>query len=222
MTIALLLAVSGLALADSLNPFTVAAQAYLLGTKKPMVRSLVFLVATFVTYLLGGFLLLQGWTALISSVLPRLPWWSLGVSETLLGLVLLGFAIWSLKRAKTGKPFEPPKDLSLTATVAFAVGSTVADLSSALPYFAAVNRIAAELQGFTMQAATLAWYNLLYVAPLIVLVAARELLSAERSEKLFGRITGGINWAFAKLLPPVILIGGGALAFDGLRRLLSA
>lgn len=47
MTTSLILVLLGLALLDSPNPFTVAAQAYLLGTERPLPRSVAFLVATF-------------------------------------------------------------------------------------------------------------------------------------------------------------------------------
>ncbi len=68
----------------------------------------------------------------------------------------------------------------------------------------------------------LALYNLLYCAPLIGLVATRMLLSPERSELLFGRLRAGVDWAFAKLLPPLLGVGGAALLIDGIRRLLNA
>ncbi len=45
MTLSLFSLLTVLALTDALNPFTVAAQAYLLGTPRPMPRSIAFLLA---------------------------------------------------------------------------------------------------------------------------------------------------------------------------------
>lgn len=216
---ALLAVLTGLALADSLNPFTVASQAYLLGTPRPMRRSLAFLAGTYATYFAGGVLLLEGWTILLRRVLPLVPAWGYGAGEMALGAVLAGFAVWSWRRAAGGSPVTPPAGLGVGATLAFAVASTGADLTSALPYFAAVSRIAAEVPGWGARLGLLAWYNLLYVSPLILLVAVRALLSPEASERFFGRARAAIDWAFARLLPPLLLVAGIALLVDGARRL---
>jgi hypothetical protein len=57
------------------------------------------------------------------------------------------------------------------------------------------------------------------VGPLILLVAARTLLSPERSERFFGRARAAIDWAFARLLPPLMLAAAVFLLADGARRL---
>lgn len=221
MTLAFLTILSGLALADSLNPATVAAQAYLLGTPRPMARALAFLVGTFLTYFAGGFVLLEGWMVFLRNLAPLIPWWGLGVGEVALGLATVGFGLWSLARASAGTPFRPPEELSVPAALAFAVVSTVSDLPTALPYFAAANRIA-ELDGPALQLAALGWYNLTYCWPMIALLVAHATLRQARSEAIFGRLRAGIDWAFAKLLPPVLLLAGATLAVDGARRLLTA
>ncbi|EOZ3720382.1 GAP family protein [Klebsiella pneumoniae] len=222
MSAGLFAILSGLALVDALNPFTVAAQAYLLGTARPMPRSIAFLLGTFATYFAGGVLLLEGWSLLLARVLPLVPSWGIPAGEVVLGLLVGGFAAWSFAKASAGAPFTPPSDLSIGATLTFAFGSTVADLSSALPYFGAVNQIAAMQAGLPIRFLALSWYNLLYCVPLIALIAARAILSPDASEALFGRMRRGIDWAFAKLLPPIMALASLALIGDGLRRLLAA
>lgn len=101
----------------------------------------------------------------------------------------------------------------------FAAASTGADLSSALPYFAAVDRVAAEMPGSRVQILALLWYNLLYCAPMIALVVVRLTLAPDRSEALFGRMRAGIDWAFVKLLPPLMATAAVGLVIDGARRL---
>ncbi len=147
MDLALFGVLTGLALADSLNPFTVASQAYLLGTPRPMPRSLAFLAGTYAAYFAGGVLLLEGWAVLARRVLPLIPAWGYAAGEVVLGAALGGFAAWSLRRARGGTPLTPPASLGIGATLAFAAASTAADLTSALPYFAAVSRIVAEVPG---------------------------------------------------------------------------
>jgi hypothetical protein len=219
VTIALLAVLSGLALVDALNPFTIAAQAYLLGTPRPMRRSIAFLLGTFATYLAGGLVLLLGWSAFVAQVLPLLPGWAIPAGEVLLGVGALVLGVWSLRKAAAGTPFAPPTDLSVRATLGFAVASTVADLTSALPYFGAISQIeAADLDDWAIGLA-LGWYNLLYCAPLVVLIIARAALSEDASTLFFGRMRQAIDWAFAKLLPPLLIFVGAGFAFDGIRRL---
>lgn len=219
MNTALLASLAGLALADSLNPFTVAAQAYLLGTPNPMRRSIAFLLATFVTYFIGGILLLAGLSIFLERVVPLIPAWGFGAGELALGGLIGFFAFYAGKMAKEGKPFTPPSDLSIGATILFAVGSTASDVPTAIPYFAAASSIAAQNAGWGPDLLLLAGYNILYCAPLIALVLARLLLSEANSNKLFGKLRRGIDWAFAKLLPILLGVGAIALLVDGVRRL---
>jgi hypothetical protein len=65
----------------------------------------------------------------------------------------------------------------------------------------------------------LTFYNVIYCAPLFALVAARAALTPEQSNRLFGRLRSLIDWAFARLLPPLLAIAAVTLAVDALRRL---
>lgn len=219
MNPAVLASLAGLAIVDSLNPFTVAAQAYLLGTANPMRRSFAFLAATFVTYFIGGILLLAGLSVFVERVVPLIPAWGFGAGELALAALLGGFAFYAGKMAKEGKPVTPPSDLGIGATIVFAVGSTASDVPTAIPYFAAASSIATENAGWGHDLLLLTGYNLLYCAPLIGLVLARATLSEANSGKLFGKLRAGIDWAFIKLLPLLLAAGAAALVFDGVRRL---
>lgn len=108
MTYAFLALLAGLAFADSLNPFTIAAEAYLLATPRPFARSLAFLLGTAVTYFAGGMLLLGGWSAAREAIMPLVPSWGWSAAQVALGLALGGFAWWSWWRATVGKPLAPP------------------------------------------------------------------------------------------------------------------
>ena len=221
MNWALFAALSGLALADSLNPFTVAAQAYLLGTPKSLARSTAFLVTTYIVYFAGGVLLLEGWTAFFRYVAPQIPVWGFGADELVLGVILAAASIWTWRKAKSGTPFSPPAEMTIGATIAFALASTIADLSSALPYFTGVNRLAATENPVFTQMALLGWYNLLYVLPLILLIGAKILLNDAHSAAVFGRARSIIDWCFAKLLTPLMGLAAVGLLIDGVRRLLT-
>lgn len=209
---ALLLSLIGLGAVDSLNPFSIAAQAYLLGTQKPGPRAWAFLFGSFATYLLGGIFLVQGILVVVQSLLHLVPDWVFVSGRLALGAASIALAIYLWRRSSQGAAFTPPSDLSVRATVVFAVGSTVSDLPTAVPYFAAAGQIASATTSFWDQLGWLTIYNAVYVGPLLLLVTLHYILGA-RSEALFGRIQAGVNWAFARLLPPLILLLGVWLIF---------
>ncbi len=209
----------GLAIADALNPFSIAALVYLLGTPRSLINGLIFTAGTYLTYLAGGLLLLAGWQSLVALVAPLLPWWSLGVLEALGGLALLIGGIWLWNSSQAGVTLTPPADLSGTAVLIFAASSTIADLTSALPYFAAVNVLLLD-PVFTMltRVLAIALYCLVYCAPLLLMIGCQMLFRAQ-SAAIFQRIRGGVDWALAKLTAPLTTAGGVILLGDGIRRL---
>ncbi len=211
--------VSGLAFLDSLNPFTVAALAYLLGTKKPIGRSTTFILGTYVVYFLGGVLLLQGWLTFFRTLAPRVPPSGWAIAKIVLGVALAAGAVWAFRKAASGTPFRPPANLSLPATLVFAAVSTASDLPSAVPYFAAIARISLSLNSAWMEITCLAWYNFLYVSPMTAMMIAFIAMGQDRSARLFSRIRTWFEWGFAKLLPPAVAIGAVYLAYDGLAKL---
>lgn len=218
----LVLGLIALALLDSMNPFTIAAQGYLLGTPRPFPRSLAFLVGTFVTYFAAGALLLAGWSALLERLKASLPLQVWYVAEAVSGLLLIAFSVWTWRRAAAGNPVKPPADLGVGVTLGFAVVATLEDLPTALPLFAGVDRIAAGTEEQGVRMALLAGYTLLYVSPLAALITLRAALPAARSESLFGRIKSGVDWAFARVLPPLTGLAGIVLLADGARRLVTS
>ncbi|GJD93607.1 hypothetical protein OCOJLMKI_0803 [Methylobacterium iners] len=215
----LLVSLIGLALLDSLNPFTVAAQAYLLGTRDPMPRSIAFLLGTFAAYFLGGVLLLEGLSLFLECLWPVMPRWAVGAGEMTLGLAAAVLAITMSRQASRGEAFTLPSNLGVLATLLFAVASTLSDMATALPYFGAATQIAAAELGFVGRWLLLALYNLIYCAPLIGLIVARAVMSSERSDVLFGRLRRFIDWAFAKLLPSALALIAITFLIDGGRRI---
>ncbi|MBU0557526.1 MAG: GAP family protein [Alphaproteobacteria bacterium] len=218
MTFALVAILVGLALADSLNPFTIAAQAYLLATPRPFPRSLAFLLGTAATVFVSGMLLLGGFGAARDTAASTLPAWGWGVGQIALGLVLAGFAWWCWARGLKGKPLTPPKSLGVPATLAFAFASAVSDLPTALPLFVAVDRVAAADLSWLSEALLIALYTVIYVAPLIMLLLVRAIF-ARRSDVLFGKIQLAVEWAFRVLLPPAAGLAAVYLLIDGGSRL---
>jgi len=209
--------IAGLAIADALNPFSIAALVYLLSTDRPLERGLAFAAGTFVTYFAGGGVLLQGWQALVSRLVPLLPTWAPSALEIAAGAVCLAVAVWIWRKSSNSQARTPVR-LGLAGTIVFALASTAADLPTAIPYFAAVDRIVASTTAPWAQGAWLVVYNLVYISPLLAMIAIQIVLQS-RARPILARVQTGVNWSFANLLPPALLLVGLYLLSDGALRL---
>jgi len=211
-----------LAITDAMNPFTVASMAMLLALDRAVARGAIFAVTTFIIYLIFAVLLAEGWTAAIASLLPMLPVWVPGALLLILAVVCVGFAIrlW-LSPPKAGAGTTLAAALTLSRTAVFAIVSTLSDLPTAVPLFAAVTQLPPLAEGRTGQYAWLAGYTLVYVAPLLLLLGLRVALGT-RADAALARVLSGVEWGFRHLLPPVLLIAGGVAGWSGIARLTGA
>jgi cytochrome c biogenesis protein CcdA len=211
------LTIIGLGIADALNPFSIAAMAFLLTTDKPFERGATFIIGTLLVYFPGGIALMQGWTAVLKSILPSLPAWVLPAAYIISAIVCFGFAFYFFMqgRSKDGKLKTTPSNLSLMATLIFAIASTLSDLPTALPYFAAVNAISAASSGLVHELLFLTLYNLIYISPLIVMLMIRAWAGAKAQASL-EIVRRAVDWSFVHLLPPISALLGAYLFAKGL------
>jgi len=209
----------GLAITDAMNPFTVATMAMLLALDRAVARGVIFAATTFVIYLIYAVLLAEGWTAAIASLRPMLPEWVPGALLLVVAVVCIGFAsrLWT-SPPKAGAGTKLAKALTLSGTAVFAIVSTLSDLPTAVPLFAAVAQLQVLADGRLGQYAWLTGYTLVYVAPLLLLLGLRVALGM-RADAALARVLSGVEWGFRHLLPPVLLIAGGVAGWSGIARL---
>lgn len=212
-----ILTIIGLGFTDALNPFSIAAMAYLLATDRPLERGLVFIIGTLAIYFPGGIALMEGWSAVLKNILPSLPSWLPVLSYFIFGIICLAAALYFYRQGKKSGEQAAPKlsNLSLTATLIFALGSTISDLPTALPYFAGVNIIANLIDGLLPQLSLLAVYNFIYISPLILMLVIRMSAGAKAQGYLI-KVHNGVDWSFAHLLPPTIVFIGVYLLARGI------
>jgi cytochrome c biogenesis protein CcdA len=210
----------GFGIADALNPFSIGAMIYLLATDRPIARGLVFIMGTLFVYFPGGFALMTGWAAVINMLLPIITPWLPAVLHFVLGLICCVAAIYFFRRKrKEGKQTDPkPHSLSLTATFIFAIASTLSDLPTAIPYFAAVNIITGLGHTLFFQLCLLMLYNLVYVSPLI-LVLVIAMFTGAKAQPALKKVRTSIDWCLVHLLPPTIGWLGIYLIAQGIRML---
>jgi hypothetical protein len=214
-----LLSFLGLALADAMNPFSIAAMVFLLATDRPFARGGVFILGTLAVCFPFGVALVEGWTALLANLIPQLP---SAVKSGLLilgGIACAGAAWWIISQGGRSGPSNRVSDrLSLPATAAFAIGSALADAPTAVPLFAAAAQIPTLAAGRLGQYAWLALYCLIYVAPLVLLLGIRLRLG-EKAAPALRIVKSGVEWGFRYVLPPLLVVVGLWLVWIGVELL---
>ena len=213
MNAALLATIGGIAVLDSLNPSLFLAQFYLLTTARPVPRIFSYITGVVATNFLGGLVFLAGAQALILGLLARLsPSWLYG-GGLALGIALLIVGLWMPRTAHTGG--QPRQPRSLHPLHAFILGTAVMinELTTAVPYFVAIERITHAGLTIGMAVVSLAIYNLIFALPLFVFLA---LFIAYGSR--FAAQTERISAAIAIWTPRVIkygaLLAGAFLALN--------
>ena len=196
-------AVLGLGLLDSLNPFSIAAMVLVLTGKRPLALGGVFIGTTFIILLVAGFVLLEGWAAILKQIIPLIPPWAIDIGLVLLGITCLG-AAWFMWRdsANSAAPILDIIRSSAMGTALFAASSTISDLPTALPYFAAVHILAEAKLASAETAVLLVAYNLCYVLPLALLLGVK-ISGGERIDQGFENIKKWVDWSFRYLVPPL-------------------
>ena len=195
-----------IALLDSLNPVTIAVHVYLLGTPQPTIRSASFVAGIFLAYFAGGILLSLGLGSILQyfANFSTATWQLLQVAT---GLLLTGLAVylWRApeKKNETGKPAA----MTVAGTFWLGIGVTASDLPTAVPYIAAIERMLQAKPSLFGMVGALAFYNFIYVLPLLVLFGV-YLFAGARGNAILQRVTQFINcWSTSLLAAASALVG---------------
>lgn len=155
------------ALFYSLNPSLFLAQFYLIATPKPVPRLFSYIAGVLLVNFLGGLLLLSGFQVLVATFLQNLGGGVLYSVQLALGLGLLLFGLRVKANPRTGHEPKKPRSLSLAHTFLLGMVVMLNEITTALPYFFAVERIVrAQLPVFGDLLA-LVLYNFVFALPLL-------------------------------------------------------
>lgn len=214
MDFATFAAITGLGLLDSLNPATLIVMAYFLAQSQPLARGAVFIGGTILVYLLCGVAILSGWMALTAFLSSLFTPNARAVLEIAAGLACIVGAAWMWRHPQAPTSKTAPLANGLWATAALAIGSTISDVPTALPYFAAVAELNAVPRTLLTIAGAIGWYNLLYVAPLLAMLAIRWRMG-DRAKPALDRFNEAVRTLLRVALPPALALGGLYLAIKG-------
>jgi cytochrome c biogenesis protein CcdA len=173
----LTLLVVSIALADSLNPSTMAPALYLTTVHRPRRRVAEFAAGIFAVNMVAGALLVLGPGQLILSAVPHTSHHAKHVIELVVGLALLVFAaLLVIGRHRVAARIAPTRRAA-RGQRAWALGAGIAavELPTAFPYFAAIAAIVGSDISLPRQLALVGLFNAIFVLPVVLVVVALAL-----------------------------------------------
>jgi cytochrome c biogenesis protein CcdA len=214
----LALAVSAIALPDSLNPSLIGVTIYLAARPHSRRRTAAFTAAAFAVTLAGGFLLAIGLGDLILSLVPkpsRTLKYALEIAAGVL-LVIAGVGIWWRRRAlASDTQREGATDAGAGSAALLGAGVAGVELLSAFPYFATIAIIVGSSVSGSAKVFLLVLYNVVYLLPLFVIVGMCFVLG-RRAGDVLAPVGDWINARWPVVVAPIATAVGVALMTYGI------
>lgn len=205
--------VFGLALLDSLNPSAIAITLYLLLSGPSFVPRVVsYAAGIFSANLLLGAALMLGFGSVWDFFDGSIAYGAQGV----IGAALLGYALLAPGKPRKEKKERRPRSLGLGAVFLMGVTITAVEFSTALPYLGAVAILTNAGLPVGEWLPVLAAYNLVFVAPPLLLMGAYRVFGA-RLRPAFERWTERLRGASREALLWVVGLAGFLLLADSVR-----
>lgn len=213
MSATLMLSLAGIAALDSLNPSLFIAQFYLLTTTRPVPRIISYIAGIVLVNFVGGVLILSGARTLIVGWLSSLSATTWYGTELLLGLGLVLFGLWLCGASATTPSVKQPRSLRPLHTFALGMVVMLNEITTALPYFVAIERIASAQLSLPGNLLSLLLYNLIFSLPLLLFLLLFVTLR-QRFVAQLDRITRGVQRWTARLIRYGLIVCGAVLLLD--------
>lgn len=173
ITLALLAAVFGLALVDSINPSALLVTGLILtlapqGQKISAICS--YVAGVYAANFVFGLVLLLGLHTLVTALGDALDSKFSYMVQAVLGGIMLAWALFSKPSSSQHNRFIP-KGFSFKLLFSLGVGVTLAEAITAFPYFGAIGLLQRADLALPIVVAILAVYNIIFVLPPLILAA---------------------------------------------------
>lgn len=218
----LVILVLGIALADGLNPSTIAPALVLAVRRQGALLVAMFAAGVFVPSFAAGVLVVIGPGRALIALLPHVSPTAKHLLEIAgaLALAVLAVLLW-IHRAKvtSGMKRDPPG--GPLGAAGLGAGIMLAELPTAIPYFAALAAIVGSSASLLVQLELVALFNVSFILPLLVIVGIR-LLAGPRSQKLLDRTRDVLDRYIGVVLPCAVGVLALALLVTGVHGLVQS
>lgn len=201
---ALVLLVLGIALVDGLNPSTIAPALVLTMKRRGALLVALFTVGVFLPSLAAGVLVVVGPGAALLDLVPHLGPLAKHLLEigAAAALAVLAWILWIHRhRVAGGMSRDLPGGTMGAAWLG--AGIILAELPTAIPYFAALAAIVGSSAALAVQLELVALFNVAFVLPLLAILVTR-LLAGPRSEPVLERIREVLDRYIGVVLPCLV------------------
>ena len=202
-------------LADSLNATTIGPALYLATARGRAGPVIAFAAGVFAVSFVSGIAVVLGFGQLVLGAVPDLSATTKHLIEAGAGAVLLTLALvfW----ARRGRPpVAKLPDVGCRSATSFALGAGVmaVELPTAFPYFAAIATILAASDDLAVRITLLAVFNVMFVVPLVAIVAILE-LAGDHAPRYLGRVNAWLSRHANVVIAGLALVAGIALVAVG-------
>ncbi len=212
-----------IALLDSVSivPLCIVVLVVLLAGPKPVLKSAAFILGIFVSYLACGVLVLLGLESVLDEVRAyTIRLWKSPETEELILQILIGIVLCAvgLRMALRGKkPTRQPVAIGMTTLQALGAGAalTIVGLPGAVPYLAAIDLVLREHLSLSREIVVLAYYNVVFVAPLAAIVGLRRVLG-DRSQRFLDGTRRFLDTWGQRIIVVLLIVLGTVLIADGI------
>jgi cytochrome c biogenesis protein CcdA len=208
------LVVVSLAVADSINPLTIAAAVYLACADGPRAPAVAFAAGVFGMYALGGAALVVGPGQLLDGIAASSESAAFHTGSVIAGTGMVVVALILVRRRQTVRLTLPSGQLSTRSALVLGGSVTLLDLPTAFPYFAAIGVIAHSGAAIPSQLLLLLAFDLIYVLPLLLIAAARALVG-KRAQRRLSASRELVTRAAPRVLGGLTAVTGVALIWSG-------
>jgi cytochrome c biogenesis protein CcdA len=219
--IELLVVVGTIGLLDGINPTTLAPALYIASGPSPRRRLAAFTAAVFGVSLLGGLAIALGPGQLLLAAVPHPTPRARHIIELVLGGGLLAAAVgtWLFRHRLESATQKLPRDAGSAA--ALGAGIMAVELPTAVPYFGALAAVVGSDRSVGLQVLLIVFYNVLFVLPLLVVLAALTYAGPEALDRV-RRAGDWLRRRTAALLAGLLTAAGGVLVGLGASGLLNS
>lgn len=169
MSLELLITVGGLAILDMLSPATLGVTVYLLLTEKERVpsRLMIYLATVAAFYLVVGITFMLGMDMLLASITSIFQHRIVSWVSLIIGGILFMASFYLPKSRRADLP--RPKSTSKAAMIVLGFTTSMLEVGSAFPYFAAIGLMTTSHLDMLQWFPLLVGYNLVMVLPPLLL-----------------------------------------------------